>query len=191
MTEPADSPPAPTRRWRRWVAALAFVVVVALAGALLAARLGDSAVTTSALIGQPAPPLVGDTLDGGRFDLAGWEGQVVLVNLWASWCQPCRREHPLLIATAASLGPQGLRVVGIDVHDDPDDARAFLAEFGGAAWPSIVDPEGTYAVEWGTFALPETYLVGRDGTIVAKVSGELDAAWITEQVIPLLDGEGP
>lgn len=192
MTTPAGASSRPARRRRRWAAVLVLVTVVMLVGALFATRLGgEPSASTSALIGQPAPPLAGETLDGGRFDLADWRGEVVLVNLWASWCEPCRREHPLLESAAASLGPRGLRIVGVDVHDDPADARAFLAEFGGARWPSLTDPEGTHAVAWGTFALPETYLVGRDGTVVAKTIGEIDAAWITEQVVPLLDGESP
>ncbi|MDK3257574.1 TlpA family protein disulfide reductase [Blastococcus capsensis] len=192
MTTPTGVSSEPAPRRRRWPAVLVFVTVVALVGGLFAARLGgDSPASTSALIGQPAPPLAGETLDGSRFDLADWRGEVVLVNLWASWCEPCRREHPLLTSTAASLGPRGLRIVGVDVRDDPDDARAFLAEFGGARWPTVTDPEGTHAVAWGTFALPETYLVGRDGTVVAKTIGEVDADWITEQVVPLLGVDAP
>jgi cytochrome c biogenesis protein CcmG/thiol:disulfide interchange protein DsbE len=183
--------PVPARRRRRWVAAVVFVAVVAAAGALLATRLGESSAAPSALIGRPAPSLAGGTLDGAEFDLADWHGQVVLVNLWASWCQPCRREQPVLTAAQTALGPRGLRIVGIDVRDDPDDARSFLAEVGDGGWPSVADPQGTHAVEWGTFALPETYLVGRDGTIVAKAVGEVAGDWITQQVVPLLDGGTP
>ncbi|TQN42548.1 cytochrome c biogenesis protein CcmG/thiol:disulfide interchange protein DsbE [Blastococcus colisei] len=192
MTTPTGASSESPRRRRRWPAVLVFLTVVTLVGGLFAARLGgDSSASTSALIGQPAPPLAGETLDGGRFDLADWRGEVVLVNLWASWCEPCRREHPVLTSAAEALGPRGLRIVGVDVRDDPADARAFLAEFGGARWPTLIDPEGTHAIAWGTFALPETYVVGRDGTVVAKTIGEVDAAWITEQVVPLLGGDAP
>ncbi|RBY82384.1 hypothetical protein DQ238_03550 [Geodermatophilus sp. TF02-6] len=194
MTARADvrgEPAAPPRRRRRWVAALALVVLVALGGAVLAGRLGGSEAAPSALVGQPAPPLQGQTLDGGTFDLAQWRGEVVLVNVWASWCAPCRREQPLLTEAAAALGPRGLRIVGIDVRDTPEDARSFLAEAGSAGWPSVRDPEGTHAVEWGTFALPETYLVDRDGTVVAKAVGEVDPRWITDTVVPVLEEGAP
>ncbi len=72
------------------------------------------------------------------------------------------------------------------MRDEPEEARAFLQEFGQAPWPSVQDPDGRRAVDWGTFALPETYLVDRNGTVVAKAVGELDAAWIRDQVTPLL-----
>ncbi|SFE82916.1 TlpA family protein disulfide reductase [Blastococcus tunisiensis] len=183
---PEESPRRPLRR----PAAVVLVVLVALTGIVLAGRLGSTGPQDSALLDGPAPGLTGPTLDGGTFELADWDGEVVLVNVWASWCAPCRREQPLLLEAHSALGPQGLRIVGIDVRDDADDARAFLAEHGGAPWPNVVDPDGVRAVEWGTFALPETYLVGRDGSVVAKASGELDAAWIDEHVVPLLAGEG-
>ena len=191
---PGESPGAelrdPPRRSRRWLGAAVLVTVVALAGAVLAGRLGDPDSAPPALVGRAAPGLSGPTLDGGAFDLADWDGEVVLVNVWASWCTPCRREQPLLVSAHSVFGPRGLRIVGIDVRDDEDDARAFLAEHGGAPWPSVVDPNGERAVDWGTFALPETYLVGRDGTIVAKAIGELDAQWIEENVVPALTVDG-
>ncbi|SEK68725.1 cytochrome c biogenesis protein CcmG, thiol:disulfide interchange protein DsbE [Blastococcus sp. DSM 46786] len=180
----------PGRRPRRRLAAVVLVVLVALAGVVLGGRLGGAGQQESALLGGPAPGLAGPTLEGGSFDLADWDGEVVLVNVWASWCAPCRREQPLLVAADQALGPRGLRIVGIDVRDRADDARTFLAEHGGAPWPNVVDPDGERAVEWGTFALPETYLVGRDGTVVAKASGELEAAWIDEHVVPLLTADG-
>jgi cytochrome c biogenesis protein CcmG/thiol:disulfide interchange protein DsbE len=189
--ETRADPPALPRRRRRWLGLLVLLVVVAAVGALLAGRLGGSDQAPSALVGRPAPPLAGETLAGDSFDLAQWDGQIVLVNVWASWCVPCRREQPLLAAAQSQLGPRGLQVVGIDVREPADDARAFLAQFSGGSWPSVRDPDGTRAVEWGTFALPETYLVGRDGTVVAKAVGELDAAWIDAHVVPLLGEGGP
>lgn len=183
---PADVVPAPVRR-RRWPRALALLLVVALLGLVLASRLGGAAPVRSVLVGQPAPPLAGTALDGTPFDLADLRGEVVLVNVWASWCVPCQREQPVLVAAERELGPRGLELVGIDVRDEVPDALAFQEQYGGAPWPSVQDPDGRRAVDWGTFALPETYLVGRDGTIVSKAVGELDAAWIRDNVTPLLD----
>jgi cytochrome c biogenesis protein CcmG/thiol:disulfide interchange protein DsbE len=183
-----DAPAPSHRARRRWWGVLVLVVLVALTGIVLAEPFRDEDPARSVLLGRPAPPLVGPTLDGERFDLADWEGEIVLVNVWASWCAPCRRELPLLASAHDVLGPRGLRIVGINVRESPEAARAFLEEYGGMAWPSVLDQDGTRAVDWGTFALPETYLVGRDGTIVAKAVGEIDAAWIDQNVVPLLGG---
>ena len=179
----AVAPVPPRRRlWR----ALALLVVVAVVGLVLVTRLEGPQPARSVLLDGAAPPLQGPTLDGTPFDLADWRGQVVLVNVWASWCVPCQREQPLLVAAYAQLAPQGLQIVGINVRDAPEQARAFLREYGQAPWPSVRDPDGRRAVDWGTFALPETYLVDRSGTVVAKAVGELDAAWIQDNVTPLL-----
>jgi cytochrome c biogenesis protein CcmG/thiol:disulfide interchange protein DsbE len=181
--------PSAVRRRRRWWRAVALVAVVAVAGFVLAARLASGgAAQPSALVGRPAPELRGTTLDGAPFDLADWRGEVVLVNIWGSWCGPCRTELPLLANAYATLQQRGLHVVGIDVRDDTGTARDFLQRHGNATWPSVQDPDGERAVDWGTFALPETYLVGPDGTVVAKAVGALDARWIDDTVVPLLTG---
>ena len=194
MTTVAAGPEAATaavggRRRKLW-RVLALLVVVGVVGLVLVTRLDGPAPTRSVLIGRAAPELTGPTLTGGAFDLADWRGQVVLVNVWASWCLPCQAEQPLLVSAYRELAPRGLQMVGINVRDKPEEARAFLQEFGQAPWPSVHDPDGRHAVDWGTFALPETYLVDRDGTVVAKAVGEVDAAWITDTVKPLLAGEG-
>lgn len=180
-------PPVPPRRrlWR----ALTLLVVVAVVGLVLVTRLEGPQPARSVLLGGPAPALQGTTLEGGNFDLAEWRGQVVLVNVWASWCVPCQREQPLLVRAHAQLAPRGLQIVGINVRDEPDQARTFLQDYGQAPWPSVRDPDGRRAVDWGTFALPETYLVDPSGTVVAKAVGELDAMWIQDNVIPLLTPE--
>lgn len=179
---PAAVPGSRRRLWRM----LALLVAVAVLGLVLVTRLEGPAPTRSVLVGRPAPELTGPTLDGGSFDLAQWRGQVVLVNVWASWCVPCRLEQPLLVSAYRELSPRGLQIVGINVRDEPEEAREFLQEFGQAPWPSVQDPDGRRAVDWGTFALPETYLVDRRGTVVAKAVGELDADWIADNVPPLL-----
>jgi cytochrome c biogenesis protein CcmG/thiol:disulfide interchange protein DsbE len=173
----------PRRRlWRM----LALLLAVGVLGLVLVTRLQGQPPARSVLLDKPAPDLQGPTLDGGMFDLADWRGEVVLVNVWASWCVPCQQEQPLLVSSYRELAPRGLQIVGINVRDKPEEARAFMQEFGQAPWPSVQDPDGQRAVDWGTFALPETYLVDVDGTIVAKAVGELDAAWIQQNVTPLL-----
>lgn len=190
-----DPAPAAARR-RRWPRLLVLGVVLVVAAVVLAGRLsaggadGRDGGAPSALLGRPAPSLSGATLDGGSFDLAGWHGQVVLVNLWASWCAPCRQELPLLASAYSALHPRGLQIVGIDVKDGTATAKAFLQQHGDASWPSVVDTDGQRAVDWGAFGLPETYLLDRSGKVVAKATGAVDAQWIDEHVLPLLRGGG-
>lgn len=177
---------APTGRRRRVWRLLALLVTVAVLGLVLVTRLEGQPPARSVLLGGPAPELTGTTLDGGTFDLTDWRGEVVVVNVWASWCVPCQQEQPLLVSSYRELAPRGLHIVGINVRDEPEEARAFMQKFGQAPWPSVQDPDGRRAVDWGTFALPETYVVDRSGTVVAKAVGELDAAWIRDHVTPLL-----
>jgi cytochrome c biogenesis protein CcmG/thiol:disulfide interchange protein DsbE len=191
LADRSEGAPAASGTRRRLWRMLALVVTVAVVGLVLVTRLEGPPPARSVLLGGPAPGLTGTTLDGGTFDLADWRGQVVLVNVWASWCVPCQQEQPLLVSSYRELAPRGLQIVGINVRDEPEEARAFMQEFGQAPWPSVQDPDGRRAVDWGTFALPETYLVDRSGTVVAKAVGELDAAWIRETVAPLLAREQP
>lgn len=180
-------PPPPVRRRRRWPRLLVLAVVVVVAAVVLAGHLGrGDASGRSVLLGRPAPALSGTTLDGGSFELAQWRGQVVLVNLWASWCAPCRQEMPLLADAYGGLASRGLHIVGIDVRDGAAPARAFLQQYGAVTWPSVSDPDGVRAVDWGAFGLPETYLVDPHGTVVAKATGAVDAQWIDQHVVPLL-----
>jgi cytochrome c biogenesis protein CcmG/thiol:disulfide interchange protein DsbE len=186
VDEPQASPAAGTRRW--WVFGSTVMAVAALV-VVLGTGLGrDPSVVPARAVGGPAPELSGRTLDGGVFDLAGQRGNVVLVNVWASWCGPCEAELPVLNAAARGLGPRGLVVVGIDTQDDPEQAREFLAERGGSPYPSVDDSVGRAAVEWGTFGVPETFVVDRDGTVRARVVGEVSPAWIDQNVVPLLGG---
>lgn len=188
---------APTpRRRRRLVGGLVLAALVAVVAAVLVPRLGGPDSQPAVLVGHRAPDLRGPTLDGQAFDLADWRGSVVLVNVWGSWCYPCRQEQPLLASAYQALHPRGLRMVGIDVRDPEGAAKAFLAQYGGsqdgtAPWPSVVDPDGAHAVDWGTYALPETYLVGRDGTVVAKSTGVVTPEWIDQHVVPLLGQAAP
>lgn len=186
----AATPPQPAtgRSGRgRWVVLAVVLAVVAGAVAVLGSGIGsDPSQLPARFLGQQAPPLAGTTLDGDHFDLRAQHGSVVLVNVWASWCGPCRREQPLLSEAARALRPRGLVVVGVNTQDTPAAARAFLAEFGGAAYPSIDDSAGRLAVQWGTFGVPETFVVDSSGVVRAKATGEVTAAWIEQEVVPLL-----
>ena len=169
-----------TRQPRRsWLVALPLVVFALLAG-LFWFRLGsgDPSRIPSALIGRPAPltnlpALQGLTTDGTQvpgLDPAAFKGQVSVVNVWASWCVPCHDEAPLLLQLAQD---KRIRVVGINYKDADDNARRFLGRYGNPFGAVGVDANGRAAIEWGVYGVPETFVIGRDGTIVYKLIGPI------------------
>lgn len=162
--------------------AIAGLVVIPLLGGLR----GVSGPVRTELVDRAAPALSGPTLDGSSFSLDELGGQVVLVNVWASWCGPCRDELPLLVATQRRLAPDGLRVVTLDTRDGPDAARALLAETGAAGLTTVLDPDGRLAVSWGARGVPETFLVDRRGIIRAVSIGPITEQWVQQQVEPLV-----
>jgi cytochrome c biogenesis protein CcmG/thiol:disulfide interchange protein DsbE len=166
---------------------LAFFLTLAV---LFLARLlsgADPAAVPSVLIGKPAPELTLSPLEGvavpgvSRASLAG---KVTLVNVFASWCGPCRVEHPLLMALARD--PR-LTVVGINYKDTPDNARRFLAELGNPFAAIGVDPRGRAMIDWGVYGVPETFLVGPDGIIRAKIIGPLTPDQVAGTLMPAIE----
>ncbi len=156
------------------IVAIPLVVFLALVG-VFAFRVTDGAdrsVVPSALIGKPAPAGALPALEPGLpgFDPAALEGRVTLVNVFASWCAPCRVEHPLLMELAET---PGLQLAGINYKDKLPAATAFLAELGNPYDAVGVDADGRRGIEWGVYGVPETFLVGPEGTILAKHVGPL------------------
>ena len=169
-----------------------FLIPVILFGALSLLFLvqlftGDPSRVPSALIGRPAPALDLPALDGlvregkpvagfGKSDLS--TGKISIVNVFASWCAPCRTEHPLLMEMAASdLAQSGrLAIIGLNYKDEPENARRFLGALGNPYTHVGTDRAGRSAIEWGVYGVPETFLVSADGTILNKIVGPLDAA---------------
>jgi len=139
---------------------------------------GDPSRIPSALIGHPAPqtvlpPLGGLLADGVQvpgLDPAILKGRISLVNVWASWCVPCHDEAPLLTKLAKD---KRLQLVGINYKDAPDNARRFLGRYGNPFSIVGVDGNGRAAIEWGVYGVPETFVVGREGTIVYKLVGPI------------------
>jgi cytochrome c biogenesis protein CcmG/thiol:disulfide interchange protein DsbE len=175
MSEPATIDPSPRRR--PWLMALPLIGFIALAGLfLLRLNGGDPSKIPSALIGRPAPQTALPALEGlvnngtqvPGLDPAMFKGKVSVVNVWASWCVPCHEEAPLL----TELGKdKRLQIVGINYKDTPDNARRFLGRYGNPFGIVGVDGNGRASIEWGVYGVPETFVVGRDGTIVYKLVG--------------------
>jgi cytochrome c biogenesis protein CcmG/thiol:disulfide interchange protein DsbE len=153
---------------------IGFIAVAALF--LLRLYGGDPSKIPSALIGRPAPQTALPALEGlarngapvPGLDPAVFKGKVSIVNVWASWCVPCHDEAPLLTALASDTR---LQIVGINYKDSPDNARRFLGRYGNPFTAVGVDGNGRGAIEWGVYGVPETFVVGRDGTIVYKMVG--------------------
>jgi len=175
MSEPSTSDAAP--RTSRLMMALPLVGFACLA-AIFWFRLGsgDPSRIPSALIGHPAPQTVLPALEGlvnngaqiPGLDPSVFKGKVSVVNVWASWCVPCHDEAPLL----TELGHDTrLQIVGINYKDSPDNARRFLGRYGNPFGIVGVDTNGRASIEWGVYGVPETFVVGRAGTIVYKLVG--------------------
>lgn len=146
----------------------------------------------SALIGKPAPqftlaPLEGlRGLDGPTPGLSSemLAGKVSIVNVWASWCVPCRAEHPALVLLARDKRAQ---LVGINYKDNTGNALRFLGQLGNPFAAVGVDPRGTAAIDWGVYGVPETFIVAADGTIAFKHVGPLTEQSLTERFLPALE----
>ena len=157
--------------------ALVFIALVVLFGVqLISGR--NPAEVPSVLINKPVPafnlaPLEGLLANGQPvpgFSNEDLKGRVTVVNVWASWCAPCRQEHPLLVDLARD---PSIRVVGINQKDNPDNARRFLGTLGNPYAAVGVDPNGRASIDWGVYGVPETFIVGPDGTIRHKHIGPL------------------
>ena len=164
--------------WRRRMLVLVPLVAFLALAALFVLRLGagDPSRIPSALIGRPAPrtdlpPLPGLERDGKAvpgLDSAEFQGRVTVLNVWASWCVPCREEAALLMTVAAD--PR-VNVVGMNYKDQPDNARRFLGRYGNPFAANGTDGNGRAAIEWGVYGVPETFVIGRDGHIAYKLIG--------------------
>ncbi len=181
-----EQSPGTSRRWIVFVPLLAFLL---LAGLFLLQLMSgrDTSTIPSALIGQAAPqtslpPLEGTDVPG--FDNASLEGEVTLVNVWASWCAPCRQEHPLLMQLT---GDERFRIVGMNYKDKPANARRFLGELGSPYDAIGVDDSGRTAINWGVYGVPETFLVGRNGVIRWKHVGPFTPESIRDELMPQIE----
>jgi len=119
-------------------------------------------------VGSVAPAITGTTLEGAAFDLASLRGHPVIVHFWGPSCVPCREEFPLYKQEIAAHAADGLAVVGILMYDGPDEARAFVAQYG-ATWPTVLDPVGAIRTAYRVVARPQSYFIDRDG-ILRKIS---------------------
>jgi cytochrome c biogenesis protein CcmG/thiol:disulfide interchange protein DsbE len=186
--------PSPGARGKRnLLVMLPLVAFIALAGLFLY-RLGagDPSRLPSALIGRMAPAtdlpaLEGLTREGKPvpgLNSASFDGNVTLVNVWASWCVPCHDEAPLLDQLAKD---KRIRIAGINYKDVPDNARRFLNRYGNPFVASGVDANGRASIDWGVCGVPETFVIGRDGAIAYKLIGPITAENLVKVLQPEIE----
>ncbi|GAA2843918.1 cytochrome c biogenesis protein CcmG/thiol:disulfide interchange protein DsbE [Aminobacter aminovorans] len=176
-------------RPRRLMVLLPLLIFLALAGLFLAQLLSgrDLTAVPSALIGQTAPktelpPLEGMQVPG--LDSADFTGKVTLVNVWASWCAPCREEHPVLLELSKD---QRFSIAGLNYKDKPENARRFLGDLGSPYKAIGVDQNGRTAIDWGVYGVPETFLIGKDGKVAFKHVGPLSPDAVTTTLMPEIE----
>lgn len=143
----------------------------------------------SALAGRQAPSLAAADALGdlpGPTDADLRAGQITLVNFWASWCGPCRIEHPVL----AELAAAGTRVIGVNYKDKPDQALGFLSELGDPYRAVAADTAGRIGLDWGIYGVPETFVIDGEGVILLRHPGPLTPRIVAERIAPLLGAGG-
>ena len=172
----ADARPASRRtgrrRWVTWSVAAAALGALFVWAIITGSRLGQNpALIESPLIGNPAPEFTLPALGGGgEVSTADYDGDILVVNFWASWCVPCRAEAPHLQSFYERWSSQGVGMVGIVYQDSEAAAMEFRDEFG-LTFPQVMDPDGTAAIDFGVFGIPETFVIDEDGVVMAKLIG--------------------
>jgi cytochrome c biogenesis protein CcmG/thiol:disulfide interchange protein DsbE len=141
----------------------------------------------SALIGQPAPATKLAALDGTGvpgIDSALFKGKVTVLNVWASWCVPCRDEHPMLLDLSKD---KRFDLAGMNYKDKPASAKTFLDGVGNPFSAIGVDPAGRAGIDWGVYGVPETFIIGKDGKIAFKHVGPLTADSVEDELLPEIE----
>ena len=180
-------------RWRRLVVLLPLVVFSGLVLLfLIGLRAGDPSRIPSALVGHPAPqttlpPLAGLERNGEAIPgivPAMFKGEVTVLNVWASWCEECHDEAPLLMQLAQD---RRVRVIGISYKDKADNARRFLGRYGNPFAAAGFDVSGRASIEWGVYGVPETFVIDRDGRIAYKLVGAITPGNLATVLKPEID----
>jgi len=169
---------------RAFAATIAVLAVIGLLGFGLLSK-GSAKIA----VGEPAPDRVLPVLGGtGTGSIADYRGDWVLVNLWASWCVPCRQEAPVLDRFARRFRTRNVRVLGIDVQDNSDDALAFLRQYR-VRYPQLRSVGAERSEAFGSTGVPENFLVNPRGRLAWIWRGPVDERLLKERVAPIVEGK--
>jgi len=183
---PGVNPPQPPAGKRNPLVLLVVAVVVAVMlyfGFHAARRPATPRIGKSA----PAPDFTLPTLDGKSVTLSDLRGKAVLLNFWATWCEPCKLETPWLVELQSQYGPQGLQVIGVEAGDDSKEDISKFAKDMGMNYPILLGKDSVGDAYGGVPALPESFFIGRDGKIVDKIMGIENKSTIEEAIKRALD----
>lgn len=186
MSDPAAAENGAPRRGLRPLLFVPFVAFIALAGLFLVQLgSGDPSRIPSALIDKPVPTFSLPALQPGAPDLADADlaSGVYLVNVWASWCGPCRLEHPILMKLS---GDPRFEVIGINYKDEPENALRFIGTLGNPFDRIGADRSGSAGIDWGVYGVPETFVVA-NGVIRYKFIGPLTERRVAEDLMPAIE----
>jgi thiol-disulfide isomerase/thioredoxin len=143
------------------------------------------ATVSTADVGQPAPPLRLPLVGGGEIDLGAYRGRVVLLNFWATWCEPCKAEMPVFERAQQQHRDRGLVVLGVDFQERDEEIAAFLSQLG-VTFPSMVDRTGDVTRQWRATGLPTTFLIDRQGIIRDVRVGAFTDAMLEDRLSKLM-----
>lgn len=172
---------ATVMRRRPVIAASLVAGVAALIGFLTVSVGRPTGPVDTPIVGRPAAGFDLETLDGGRLSLADLRGSAVVLNFWASSCPPCREEAPLLTAADATYGPRGVRILGVVYLDSSDNASDFMRRYG-QTYPGLLDPGIRAAIDYGVFAIPETFFIDASGVVRSRQVGALTEDDLRRQI---------
>jgi cytochrome c biogenesis protein CcmG/thiol:disulfide interchange protein DsbE len=200
MTEaPSKQPPEQKPKSRLWSSILPLFIFLGIAGAsysLLSTEGRNVSALPSALLDKPAPKLDVPPLEGlienGR-QVPGMDkemftssevNRISIVNVFASWCVPCRQEHPYIVELGKD---ERIQLIGINQRDSTRNALSFLAELGNPYDAVGVDRKGRASIEWGVYGVPETFIVNRQGRIIYKHVGPINARDLQQKFMPIIE----
>lgn len=166
----------------RWTALVVGLAMVILVGIFATREPAVNRVGASPLIGKVAPEITAEDLDGDTVRASRFRGRYVVVNFFASWCVPCREEHPELLNFSARRARTGdAQVLSVVFNDDVESAREWFRDNGGD-WPVLQDPRGRVALDFGVGKPPETFVIDPGGVVITRIVGPVTADGLDDLV---------